>query len=97
MAKKPPAEYQGVTYENTTPLRAIRAKCLDCAGGQPKEVRLCPAKLCSLWPFRMKKNPFISRGSEEEEDDVEDMSDEEKADLLAELNGEDDDTDPEDE
>lgn len=30
-----------------SPLRAIRAKCLECCGGSHKEVRLCPdANLC---------------------------------------------------
>lgn len=27
-----------------TPMKAIRAKCLDCCCGQAKEVRLCPLK-----------------------------------------------------
>ena len=40
-----------------TPLKAIREKCLDCSGGQPKEVRLCPVTDCPLWPYRMGKNP----------------------------------------
>ena len=31
----------------------IRAKCLDCVGYQPVEVRKCTAKACFLWPFRM--------------------------------------------
>lgn len=35
-----------------TPLRALRAHCLDCCDGQAKEVRLCPAFLCPLWPWR---------------------------------------------
>lgn len=40
-----------------TPLKAIRAKCLDCVCGQLQEVRLCPCKDCPLYPFRMGKNP----------------------------------------
>lgn len=40
-----------------TPLKAIRKKCLECCCGQYKEVRLCPAKDCSLYPFRFGKNP----------------------------------------
>ena len=40
-----------------TPLKAIRAKCLDCMCDQPKEVRLCPSTDCPLYPFRMGKNP----------------------------------------
>ena len=40
-----------------TPLRAIRAKCLDCTDGQPKEVRFCPVPDCPLYPFRLGKSP----------------------------------------
>jgi len=40
-----------------TPMKAIRAKCLDCSGNQPKEVRLCPVTTCALWPYRMGKRP----------------------------------------
>lgn len=41
----------------TTPMRAIRAKCLDCSADQPSEVRLCPIKSCPLWPYRFGKRP----------------------------------------
>jgi hypothetical protein len=44
-----------------TPLQAIRAKCLDCSGGQVKEVRLCPIKSCPLYVFRMGRNPRRKR------------------------------------
>ena len=40
-----------------TPIQAIRAKCLDCSYGEPKEVRLCPVKNCPLWPYRMGRRP----------------------------------------
>lgn len=40
-----------------TPLRAIRKKCLDCSCFQPKEVRLCLSDDCSLFPYRLGKNP----------------------------------------
>ena len=30
----------------------IREKCLDCAGGSPKEVTLCHVIACTLWPHR---------------------------------------------
>ena len=40
-----------------TPLKAIRAKCLDCVSQQPMEVRLCPCEDCPLWPYRMGHNP----------------------------------------
>lgn len=40
-----------------TPLRAIRAKCLDCSGGSPKETRECVMLDCPLYPYRMGKSP----------------------------------------
>ena len=45
----------------TTPIRAIREKCLDCCAGNKTEVRLCPSASCSLHPFRMGHNPNIQR------------------------------------
>lgn len=45
----------------TSPLKAIRAKCLDCCCGQANEVRLCPAEQCALHPFRLGKNPYAPR------------------------------------
>ena len=39
------------------PLRAIRVKCLDCSGGQIKEVRECQCPACTLYPYRMGKRP----------------------------------------
>jgi hypothetical protein len=41
-----------------TPMKAIRAKCLDC-NGNAYEVKLCPCTDCALWPFRLGKNPNI--------------------------------------
>ena len=39
-----------------TPLKSIRAKCLDCSCFQPKEVTLCPMTDCSLYAFRNGRN-----------------------------------------
>lgn len=53
-----------------TPLRAIRAKRLDCSCGQAKEVRFCPIEKCPLYPFGMGHRPKgeeILDGDEEEE------------------------------
>ncbi len=36
-------------------LVAIRAKCLDCAGNQRKEVERCTLKDCALYPYRSVK------------------------------------------
>ena len=40
-----------------TPLKSIRAKCLDCTCNQPKEIRLCPVITCPLFPYRMGRRP----------------------------------------
>ena len=45
--------------EITNPIKAIRAKCLDCMCGQVNEVKLCPGTDCALYPFRMGKNPYL--------------------------------------
>lgn len=53
-----------------TPIKAIRAKCLDCTCGQVREVRECTLKTCSLHPYRLGKRPkkeSISTGNEVEE------------------------------
>ena len=48
-----------------TPIKAIRAKCLDCSNNQYKEVRLCPIKKCALYPTvwvkDLRMNKYISR------------------------------------
>jgi hypothetical protein len=49
-----------------TPIKAIRAKCLDCSCNQFKEVVLCTVTKCSLYPYRMGKRPKASLGSIEE-------------------------------
>ncbi len=49
--------------QHLTPIKAIRRKCLDCCGGNPKEVRLCPVSACSLYPYRMVKRPGKETGT----------------------------------
>ena len=46
------AKWRGVV------ISAVRAKCLDCCGWCQKEVELCEAVQCPLWPLRMGENPF---------------------------------------
>lgn len=46
-----------------SPIKAIRAKCLDCSGGNEAEVRKCVAITCPLWSFRMGRNPFHGRAA----------------------------------
>jgi len=52
--------------QGRTPIQAIRAKCLDCSYGQPKEVRLCPVKNCPLWPYRLGRRPATRQGKKRE-------------------------------
>lgn len=47
--------------EIKSPLKAIRAFCIDCMGGQVREVKLCPSQICPLHAFRMGKNPYRKR------------------------------------
>ena len=44
-----------------TPLKAIRAKCLECCCGQIKEVELCAVKDCALYSFRFGKDPYRAK------------------------------------
>lgn len=53
--------------KSITPIKAIKAKCLDCCCGQREEVKLCPVKDCPLWQFRLGKNPNRSRNMTEEQ------------------------------
>lgn len=40
-----------------TPIKAIRAKCLDCCCGSALEVRLCGATDCPIYPYRLGVRP----------------------------------------
>lgn len=43
--------------EIKTPVKSIRAKCLDCCAGSAHEVRLCTATECPLYHYRMRHRP----------------------------------------
>ena len=51
--------------KTTSPIRAIRLKCLDCTCSSLKEVEACPIRTCPLWAFRSGKNPYRKPVSEE--------------------------------
>lgn len=51
----------------TNPVKAIRAKCLDCCCGSAHAVSLCPCEDCSLFPFRFGKNPYRAKREYTEE------------------------------
>ena len=40
-----------------TPIKSIRAYCIECQGGSFKEVRLCTSNDCALYAYRMGKRP----------------------------------------
>lgn len=44
-----------------TPTKAIRAFCVACMGGYVRQVELCTALNCVLYPFRKGVNPFHGR------------------------------------
>lgn len=52
-----------------TPIKAIRAKCLDCCNDSFTEVRACNIKKCPLWEYRMGHRPIDDPQEEGEEDD----------------------------
>lgn len=46
-----------VALRKVTPVKAIRARCVDCNAHQLAEVRRCRKDDCPLWPFRMGRRP----------------------------------------
>jgi hypothetical protein len=56
-------ELLGAGHKPISPLKALRARCIDCCAAQPREVRLCTAVACPSWPFRMGSNPWRKEAS----------------------------------
>lgn len=54
----PNQHFEGDIEYETNPMKAIRLKCLDCCCDSSNEVKLCTSVNCSLYPFRLGKNPF---------------------------------------
>lgn len=50
-----------------SPIRAIRAKCLECSNGRSNEVKLCPVERCPLYPLRFGHNPNKQRALTDEQ------------------------------
>jgi hypothetical protein len=58
---------RGISMEKKlTPLKAIKAHCIECSGGTPQEARLCETFNCSLHSFRLGKNSNIKRALSED-------------------------------
>ena len=51
------------------PVKAIRAKCIDCCGAEDynKRIAECDIVQCALHPFRMGKNPYRQKKQVSEE------------------------------
>ena len=43
--------------KHSTPLKAIREKCIDCSGGSKHEVKFCQVVSCGLWFWRFGVRP----------------------------------------
>lgn len=39
-----------------TPLKSVRAYCVECSGGNAREVKHCPVEKCALHPIKSGKN-----------------------------------------
>lgn len=53
----PKKKVVGTQY--ASPIKAIRAKCMECSNYQYTEVTKCPIEDCALYAYRFGKNPFI--------------------------------------
>ena len=47
-----PSEILSRYHREQNPLKALRARCLDCCCGNASEVRKCVSVDCPSWPFR---------------------------------------------
>jgi|GEM_PF-2037808 len=50
-------EKEAMNQKILSPLKSIRAKCLECSNGSFNEVKLCPIVDCALYFWRFGKNP----------------------------------------
>lgn len=50
--------------QQTNPVKAIRAYCLNCCLESAHEVAECTATGCELYAFRFGKNPYRKKPSE---------------------------------
>jgi len=60
------AKGSGKSTKALSIFKAVRANCIDCAGGSRKYIRYCPsdglhALRCTLWPFRFGLRPETAR------------------------------------
>ena len=51
-------EEQNASDNHLPPLKAIKLYCKECCGDDTP--KLCTVERCSLYPYRLGKNPFLS-------------------------------------
>ncbi len=56
-----PAQMKWLGHRKQNPVRAMRSFCLSCMGGDSAQVRKCTSPACSLFPYRLNRNPFTDR------------------------------------
>lgn len=44
-----------------TPIKAIRAYCMECGERSYEEVKLCPIATCPLFAYRFGKRPQVGK------------------------------------
>lgn len=65
-----PSENAKPSYVHSVKSRAMRELCLECMVGQRKEIEICTALACPLYPFRLGENPFAGRSVKAYIDDL---------------------------
>ena len=71
--RKPKPPKRDTLATPRTPLKAIRAKCLDCSCHSHNEIKDCNIKHCPLYPFRHGTDPYSRKPkapTNQEEDSV---------------------------
>jgi len=53
----------GIETKTLTPIKAIRAHCLECLSWSYEEVKNCSATKCPLFPFRLGKSHSGRKGN----------------------------------
>lgn len=51
------SDFNAIGHEKRPLIKIIRAKCLDCCGGEALEVDKCVSFDCVSWPYRKGRNP----------------------------------------
>jgi hypothetical protein len=52
-----PATRADLVADGATAVGMIKRRCIDCSGGSVADAKTCRATDCSLWPFRLGRNP----------------------------------------